>query len=109
MPVLVAEPDPNPLLRLLNGLFVLEADLGDAALQILNPSGRVFGSADRNVAKLGLCLPLEARSARSWTCGGLRPSAPSSDAALQGRADRALVSVLDGIGAEKSHRWMAEE
>ena len=34
--------------------------------------------------------------------------APSSGAALQGRADRALVSVLDGLGAEKSQRWMAE-
>ena len=79
MPALVAEPDPEPWpdptlllgmlgeagarlegLRLLNGRFVLKAELGDAALQILVPSERVFGPADGIVAKLGLSLPLEA-------------------------------------------------
>ncbi len=127
VPVLVAEPDPDPWpdptpllgllgeagarlegLRLLNGRFVLKAELGDAALQILVPSGRAFGPGDGIVAKLGLSLPLEAPVGRIVDLCGGSPPAPSSDAALRGRADRALVSVLDGIGAEKSHRWMAE-
>ena len=62
MPALVAEPDsdpwpdPTPLLgllgeagarieglRLLGGRFVLKAELGDAALQILVPSERALG------------------------------------------------------------------
>ena len=34
--------------------------------------------------------------------------ASSSDAVLQGRADRTLKSVSDGIGKQKSYRWMAE-
>ena len=65
MPVLVAEPDPDPWpdptsllgmldragariegLRLLGGRFVLKGELGDALLQILVPSGRVFGPRD---------------------------------------------------------------
>ena len=56
MPVLVAEPDPDPTpllgllgeagarlegLRLLSGRLVLKAELGDEALQILVLSGRV--------------------------------------------------------------------
>ena len=97
MPVLVAEPDPDPWpeptpllgllgeagarlegLRLLSGRFVLKAELGDAALQILVPSGRVFGPGDGIVAKLGLSLPLEApvgRIADLWRVAG-RPPPP---------------------------------
>ena len=99
MPALVAAPDPDPWpdptpllgllggagaqlegLRLLNGRFVLKAELGDAALQILVPSGRAFGPADGIVAKLGLTLPLEApvgRIADLWRVAGRAP--PPSD------------------------------
>ena len=97
MPALVAEPDPDPWpdrtpllgllseagarlegLRLLNGRFVLKAELGDAALQILVASGRTFGPADGILAKLGLSLPLEApvgRIADLWRVSG-RPPPP---------------------------------
>lgn len=97
MPVLFAEPDPDPGpgrtpllgmlreagarlegLRLLYGRFVLKAELGDEALQILVPSGRVLGPADGIVAKLRLSLPLEApvgRIADLWRVCGC-PSPP---------------------------------
>ena len=97
LPVLIAEPDPDPWpdpttllgllgeagarlegLRLLNGRFVLKAELGDAVLQILVPSGRVFRTGDGIVAKLGLSLPLEApvgRIADLWRVSG-RPPPP---------------------------------
>ncbi len=68
---------------------------------------RMFGPGDGIVAKLGLSLPLEApvgRIADLWRVSGR----PSSDGVGRGREDRAPVSVLDGIGAEKSHRWVAE-
>ena len=107
MPVLVAEPDPEPWpdptpllglladagariegLRLLGGRFVLKAELGDAVLQILVPSGRAFRPADGIMAKLGLDLPLEAPVRRIedlWRVSG-RPPPPrtrlSGDAAI---------------------------
>ncbi len=106
MPALVAEPDPDPWpdptpllgllgeagaqlegLRLLNGRFVLKAELGDAALQILVPSGRVFGPEDGIVAKLGLSLPLEApvgRIADLWRVAG-RPPPPRTRPFMGGR------------------------
>ena len=109
MPVLVAEPDPDswpdatPLLgllgdagarleglRLMNGRFVLKAELGDAALQILVPSGRAFGPADGIVAKLRLDLPLEApvgRIADLWRVAG-RPPPPRPGWARDGRIAR---------------------
>ena len=79
IPMLIGEPDPDPWpnpapllpllaeagarvegLRLLDGRFVLKAELGNALLQILVPSGRAFGPGDGIMAKLGLPLPLEA-------------------------------------------------
>ena len=79
VPMLIGEPDPDPWpdpapllamlagagaqvegLRLLDGRFVLKAELGNALLQILVPSGRAFGPGDGIMAKLGLPLPLEA-------------------------------------------------
>ena len=99
MPVLVAEPDPDPWpdptpllgmldragariegLRLLGGRFVLKAELGDDALQILVPSGRVFGPRDGIMAKLGLDLPLEAPVGRMpdlWLVSGRPPPPPT--------------------------------
>ena len=99
MPVLVAEPDPDPWpdpmpllgmldragariegLRLLGGRFVLKAELGDAVLQILVPSGRAFGPRDGIMAKLGLDLPLEApvgRIADLWRVSGRPPPPPT--------------------------------
>ena len=129
LPVLVAEPDldpwpdPTPLLgllgeagarleglRLLNGRFVLKAELGDAVLLILVPSGRVFGPEDGIVAKLAGAEPAAGGPGRPdrRPVAGRRPPAPSSDGVGRGQADRALVSVLDGLGAEKSHRWTVE-
>ncbi len=109
MPTLVAEPDPDPWpdptpllgllgeegarlegLRLLNGRFVLKAELGDAALQILVPSGRVFGPGDGIVAKLGLSLPLEAPVGRIvdlWRVAG-RPPPPRTRPFRGGRIAR---------------------
>ena len=95
--MLVGEPDPDPWpdptpllgllaeagarvegLRLLDGRFVLKAELGNALLQILVPSGRAFGPGDGILAKLGLPLPLEAVVARIgdlWRVTG-RPPPP---------------------------------
>ena len=95
VPMLVGEPDPDPWpdpapllgllagagarvegLRLLNGRFVLKAELGNALLQILVPSGRTFGPGDGIMAKLGLPLPLEAVVARIgdlWRVAGRLP------------------------------------
>ena len=94
VPMLVGEPDPEPLdpapllglltdagarvegLRLLDGRFVLKAELGNALLQILVPSGRAFGPGDGIMAKLGLSLPLEAAVARVedlWRVAGRLP------------------------------------
>ena len=96
--MLIGEPDPDPLgsppllvllaeegarvegLRLLDGRFVLKAELGNALLQILVPSGRPFGPGDGIMAKLGLDLPLEAPVARIvdlWRVTG-RPPPPRS-------------------------------
>ena len=96
IPMLVGEPDPEPLgatpllglltaagarvegLRLLDGRFVLKAELGNALLQILVPSGRAFGPGDGIMARLGLDLPLEAPVARIvdlWRVTG-RPPPP---------------------------------
>ena len=97
VPMLIGEPDPDPWpdpapllpllaeagaqvegLRLLDGRFVLKAELGNALLQILVPSGRLFGSGDGIMAKLGLPLPLEAVVARIgdlWRVTG-RPPPP---------------------------------
>ena len=99
MPALVAEPDPNPWpdptpllglladagariegLRLLNGCFVLKAELGDAVLQILVPSGRLFRPGDGIMAKLGLDLPLEAQVGTIpdlWQVSGRPPPPPT--------------------------------
>ena len=99
IPMLIGEPDPEPWpdpapllpmladagarvegLRLLDGRFVLKAELGNALLQILVPSGRLFGSGDGIMAKLGLSLPLEAAVARIgdlWQVTG-RPPPPRS-------------------------------
>ena len=109
MPVLVAEPDPDPWpdpmpllgllgaagarlegLRLLNRRFVLKAELGDAALQILVPSGRAFGPGDGIVAKLGLSLPLEAPVGRVvdlWRVAG-RPPPPRAGRVRDGKIAR---------------------
>lgn len=95
IPMLVGEPDPEPWpdpvpllpllaeagarvegLRLLDGRFVLKAELGNALLQILVPSGRAFGPADGIMAKLGLSLPLEAAVGRIedlWRVAGRLP------------------------------------
>jgi len=97
VPMLIGEPDPEPWpdpapllpllagagaqvegLRLLDGRFVLKAELGNALLQILVPSGRAFGPQDGIMAKLGLPLPLEAVVARIgdlWRVTG-RPPPP---------------------------------
>ena len=97
VPMLVGEPDPDPWpepvpllgllaeagarvegLRLLDGRFVLKAELGNALLQILVPSGRAFGPGDGIMAKLGLSLPLEAPVSRIgdlWRVTG-RPPPP---------------------------------
>ena len=96
IPMLIGEPDPEPLdpapllgllaeagarvegLRLLDGRFVLKAELGNALLQILVPSGRPFGPGDGIMAKLGLGLPLEAQVTRIgdlWRVTG-RPPPP---------------------------------
>lgn len=99
MPVLVAEPDPQPRpdstpllgmleragariegLRLIGGRFVLKAELGDAALQILVPSGRLFGPRDGIMAKLDLDLPLRTpigRIADLWRVSGRPPPPPT--------------------------------
>ena len=95
IPMLVGEPDPDPWpdptpllgllaeegarvegLRLLNGRFVLKAELGNALLQILVPSGRAFGPGDGIMAKLNLSLPLEAPVTRLgdlWRVTGRLP------------------------------------
>ncbi len=97
VPMLIGEPDPAPWpdpapllgmlagagarvegLRLLDGRFVLKAELGNALLQILVPSGRSFGPGDGIMAKLGLPLPLEAVVGRIedlWRATG-RPPPP---------------------------------
>ncbi len=97
IPMLVGEPDPDPWpdpvpllgllagagarvegLRLLDGRFVLKAELGNALLQIMVPSGRAFGPCDGIMAKLGLSLPLEAAVVRIedlWRVSG-RPPPP---------------------------------
>ena len=97
VPMLVGEPDPDPWpgpapllplladagarvegLRLLNGRFVLKAELGNTLLQILVPSGRAFGPGDGIMAKLGLALPLAAvvpRVEDLWRVTG-RPPPP---------------------------------
>lgn len=109
VPMLVAEPDPDPWpdpapllpllaeagarvegLRLLNGRFVLKAELGSTALQILVPSGRAFAPADGIMAKLGLDLPLEAPVGRIrdlWTVSGRTPP-PRTRRGPQGRTPR---------------------
>ena len=82
IPMLIGEPDPAPIdpapllgllagagarvegLRLLDGRFVLKAELGNALLQIMVPSGRAFGPGDGIMASLGLSLPLTAATTR---------------------------------------------
>ena len=95
VPMLVGKPDPDPWpdptpllgllagagarvegLRLLNGRFVLKVELGNAALQILVPSGRPFAPGDGIMVKLGLSLPLEMPVGRIedlWTVSGGLP------------------------------------
>ncbi len=77
-------------LRLLSGRFVLKAELGDAALQVLVPSGRAFVPGDRIMAKLGLDLPLEAAVGRIedlWRVAG-RPRPPRKERIRHGRSVR---------------------
>ena len=83
IPMLVGEPNPDPWpdttpllpllagagatvegLRLMNGRFILKVELGNALLQVLLPSGRMFAPGDGIMAKLGLSLPLAAAVAR---------------------------------------------
>ena len=107
--MLVGEPDPDPWpdptplldllaeagarvegLRLMNGRFVLKAELGAAALQILVPSGRAFAPGDGIMAKLGLDLPLQASVARMcdlWLVSGRTPP-PRKRRGPQGRTPR---------------------
>lgn len=109
VPMLVAEPDPEPWpdptpllpllaragatvegLRLKNGRFVLKAELGGAALQILVPSGRPFAPGDGIMARLGLDLPLEATVGRIrdlWLVSGRTPP-PRTRRGPQGRTPR---------------------
>ena len=94
VPMLVGEPDPDPYpdptplltmlaeagaevegLRLASGRFVLKVEQGNSALQILVPSGRLFGAGDGIMAKLGLSLPLEmvvTRVEELWAVSGAR-------------------------------------
>ena len=83
------DPDPTPLLsllaeagarveglRLTDGRFILKVELGNAALQILVPSGRPFAPGDGIMAKLGLSLPLEMiveRIEDLWRVSGGQP------------------------------------
>ena len=80
--MLVGEPDPDPLdpapllgllaeagarvegLRLLDGRFVLKAELGNALLQILVPSGRAFGPGP--VGGPGAGTPSRPRGRGRW-------------------------------------------
>lgn len=109
VPMLVGEPDPDPWpdptpllpllaeagarvegLRLMNGRFVLKAELGGATLQILVPSGRAFAPGDGIMAKLGLDLPLEAPVGRIrdlWLVAGRMPP-PRRRRRPQGRTPR---------------------
>ena len=67
-------------LRLIGGRFVLKAELGDAALQILVPSGRLFGPRDGIMAKLDLDLPLRTPIGRIrdlWLVSGRPPPPPT--------------------------------
>ena len=95
IPMLVGEPDPDPWpdptpllpllagagarvegLRLMSGRFILKVELGNALLQILVPSGRMFAAGDGIMAKLGLDLPLAAAVARVedlWRVSGRLP------------------------------------
>ncbi len=100
IPMLVGEPDPDPwpapapplgllaeagarveALRLLDGRFVLKAELGNALLQILVPSGRAFGLRDGIMAKLDLSLPLDVAVSRVedlWRVTGRPPPSLAS-------------------------------
>ncbi len=71
------------------------------------PGGR-SGLATASWPSSGSACRLRFRLDGSPTCGGSPAGCPSSEAALQEGANRALVSVLDGIGAQKSQRRMAE-
>ena len=95
IPMLVGEPDPDPWpdttallpllagagarvegLRLMSGRLILKVELGNALLQILVPSGRMFAPGDGIMAKLGLDLPLAAAVARVedlWRVSGRLP------------------------------------
>ena len=107
IPMLVGEPDPAPIdpapllglladagarvegLRLLDGRFVLKAELGNALLQIMVPSGRAFGPCDGIMAKLGLSLPLQAAVGRIedlWRVAGRAP--PPRSGRVRGRRTR---------------------
>ena len=110
VPMLVGEPDPDPWpdpapllpllaeagarvegLRLLDGRFVLKVEQGNALLQILVPSGRVFAPGDGLMAKLGLSLPLEAAVARIedlWRVAGRAP--PPRLGRVRGRKTRSF-------------------
>ena len=95
IPMLVGEPDPDPYpdpaallpllaaagakvegLRLVDGPLVVKVELGEAVVQILIPSGRIFDPGDGIMVKLGLSLPLEmiiTRIEELWTVTGGQP------------------------------------
>ena len=87
----------------------------DAAARAARRGGCAAGrtpAAKRAVRPQGGAGPQPAaggpgRAARR-SVAGLRAPAPSSEAALRARVDRALVPVLDGLEAAKPPRWMAE-
>ena len=129
IPMLVGEPDPDPWpdttallpllagagarvegLRLMSGRLVLKVELGNALLQILVPSGRMFAPGDGIMAKLGLSLPPEASVARVeelWRVSGRLP--PPRRRRGPGEEHQELLNVLDTLAAVKSVRRVATD
>ena len=87
---------------------MLKAELGNALLQIMVPSGRAFGPGDGIMAKLGLSLPLEMAVGGVedlWRVSGRPP--PSSEPPGPGPEHAELLNVLDALGAKKSQQKVA--
>ena len=127
VPMLVGEPDPEPWpdpapllgllveagarvegLRLLDGRFVLKAELGNALLQIMVPSGRGVRARrrDHGEARAEPAAGGGGRSVRG-PVAGCGAFAPSSEAPGPGKEDKELLKVLDALDAEKSVRNVA--